>query len=523
MLVLLDDFSMDLVPSMKSMQKMARVGASYEQSYVVDSLCCVSRASLMTGQFPHQTHVFTNTAHPENPEAPLGGAQAFFEFGNEQRTVNQSLHEAGYTTGFVGKYLNEYEAFGGIVPPIPPGWSDFQVLFGDAYDGWGFHTTETDGDVGEQGADQESVTLDEFPVPFPDTTAKERDAVYAGTVTAAKALGFVREHRNDQAPYFLEVAPYAPHSRVESLGAFPNEPFFPAAFRDRPRPRKPQGNCGPIRCDELSVSSLPGFGPKSGGNARTAAVRDDGTSAIWRPNYLVSVADAERTLRNRARMVQSADRMIGRILKQVDDNTIVVVTSDNGFHIGQFGTIEGKQSPYTIDAQVPLYITGPGVVPGARFESVNTLDIASTFEDLARVKSPRYRSGRSLVPTFADPGLQRRDAVFMEHSLSPPDPNDPDAIAGIGVSAVPSFIAIRTANALLARFDVDPDWVATDFAWEFYDYTTQPWERVNQFTDPAYADQVAELRSRLEAFDACRSVEFDARVPKECRTLTIAE
>ncbi len=108
----------------------------------------------------------------------------------------------------------------------------------------------------------------------------------------------------------------------------------------------------------------------------------------------------------------------------------------------------------------------------------------------------------------------------MEHSLSPPDPNDPDALAGIGVSPVPSFIAIRTANALLARFDVDPDWVGTDYAWEFYDYTTQPWERVNQFADPAYAAQVATLRRRLEAFDACRSTEFDAPVSTTCRNLT---
>ena len=517
-LVLLDDFSMDLVPTMRSMQKMARIGASYEQSYVVDSLCCVSRASLMTGQYPHQTRVFTNTEHPENPAAPLGGSEAFFEFGNDQRTVNLSLHESGYTTGFVGKYLNEYEAFGGIVPPIPPGWSDFEVLFGDAYDGWGFHTTETDGDI----ADQDSVSLDEYPVPFPNTTDKEKDAVYAGTVTANKALDFVAEHQGDEAPYFLEVAPYAPHSRVESLGAFPNEPFFPAAFRDRPRPGKPLGNCGRLSCDDLSVSSLPGFGPRSGGQPKSASIRDDGTQATWRPNNLVSVADAERTLRNRARMVQSADRMIRRILKKVDDNTVVMVTSDNGFHIGQFGTIEGKQSPYTIDAQVPLYITGPGVVPGPRLESANNLDIASTLEDLAGVKSPRFRSGRSLAPTLADPDRQRRDAVFMEHSLSPPDPNDPDALAGVGVSPVPSFIAIRTESALLVRFDVDPDWVGTDYAWEFYDYTTQPWERVNQFADPTYADEVASLRNRLEDFDACRSIELDAPVSKECRHLTSA-
>ena len=62
-MVMLDDFSMDLVQTMRSMQQMRKAGASYPYSFVTDSLCCVSRSSFFTGQYPHQTGVRTNTSN----------------------------------------------------------------------------------------------------------------------------------------------------------------------------------------------------------------------------------------------------------------------------------------------------------------------------------------------------------------------------------------------------------------------------------------------------------------------------
>ena len=83
-------------------------GASYPHSYVVDSLCCVSRASIFTGQYPHQTGVLhQHRQHPQPGRADrrLGGVR---DQRQPERSVNVRLQEAGYTTGFVGKYLNEY-------------------------------------------------------------------------------------------------------------------------------------------------------------------------------------------------------------------------------------------------------------------------------------------------------------------------------------------------------------------------------------------------------------------------------
>ena len=119
--VMLDDFSMDLVQKMRSVQRMRRAGASYPHSFVTDSLCCVSRSSFFTGQYPHQTGVLTNTSN--DGQSTLGGWAAYAANGNPERAFNLRLQESGYTTGFVGKFLNEYEwSPGRELPQVVPVW-----------------------------------------------------------------------------------------------------------------------------------------------------------------------------------------------------------------------------------------------------------------------------------------------------------------------------------------------------------------------------------------------------------------
>ena len=77
---------------------------------------------------------------------------------------------------------------------------------------------------------------------------------------------------------------------------------------------------------------------------------------------------------------------------------------------------------------------------------------------------------------------------------------------------IPSYTAVRSKDGLLVRLDLDPDWVGTDIAWEFYSYAEAPYERTNRFADPAYADEVAALRRRLERFLACQDTTRDEPV-----------
>ncbi len=510
-LVQADDLSMDLVQTMRAAREMRRRGASYPGSFVVDSLCCVSRASMWTGQYPHQTGVLTNSSLTPAPEGPHGGFAAFAEHGNLRRAFNTGLFKAGYATGFVGKYLNEYEYLPGVLPlpAVPPGWSRFHVLFGSAYDGWGFHSLA--------GPARDPIVTD-HPTPSAGATAREKDAAYAGQVIEDYALDFIRDHQDGAKPYFLLVSTYAPHSRTDPQGAWPGEPVFPAAFRDRPGPGKP-GNCGLVRCADLGPDDLPGWRVSEEENL---PVRADGTTAPnWHPDRPPpSRASYLRDLRQRAQMTQSLDRTLRKILRAVNDNTYVIFTSDNGFHLGQSGLRHGKGTAYDTDIRVPLLVVGPRVAPGERAELAMNIDLAPTFEDLAGVRTPRYRSGVSLVPSLEEPARARRDVVFVEHTAEfwGRDPDVP--FTGGELTSIPSYVAVRSRDGLLIRHNLTTDPGAVDRAFEFYSYARRGFEAGNEYGRKPHRTQIRRLEQALDRWDACRVATGNAPVPPRCRDVT---
>lgn len=501
--VMLDDFSMDLVQTMRSVQRMRKAGASYPHSFVTDSLCCVSRSSFFTGQYPHQTGVHTNTSNKGTSR--LGGWPAYDTNGNPERAFNVRLQEAGYQTGFVGKFLNEYEwSPGRALPPVVPGWTTFNTVFGSAYDGWDFASTSVvDG----------RLSLTQHPAPPASASNSAKDKAYAGAVIGDLATDFVAANEAAGAPYFLEVALYAPHNRVNPEGHYAGDPLFPPMFRDRTGTR----SCGRVACRKLTVDDLPGFGDdRSDNRPRTANGK---RARAWNTTRTLPAAVAVRDLRDRARMAQSADRLVKRILQGVGPNTYVVLTSDNGFHLGQNGMGRGKGTPYDTDVRVPLLVTGPGVVPGKRREVTSNIDLAPTFEELAGLAPAPYRSGLSLVPTLADPALVRQSHAFLEHTQQTLTGNDPDAAySGTELDRIPSFTAVRSRTALLARFDLDPRPGKITWGYEYYTYKSDKFERRNTFANKKKASEVAALMAKLTAFDGCREV-GDQPVAEACRAV----
>ncbi len=502
--VMLDDFSSDLVQTMRSMTRMRRAGASYPHSFVTDSLCCVSRSSFFTGQYPHQTGVRTNTSN--KGASRLGGWPAFDTNGNPERAFNVRLQEAGYTTGFVGKYLNEYEWVPGrALPPVVPGWSTFNTVFGSAYDGWDFASTSV--------VDQR-MQLTQHPAPPAGASAAEKDRAYAGTVISDLALDFLARSEAADTPYFLEVALYAPHNRTQPEGHYPGDPLFPPMFRDRGGAR----GCGLVACSTLTVEDLPGYGDERADNRpRTAA---GARARPWNTTRTLPAAVAVRDLRNRARMARSADRLVTKILRSVGPDTYVVLTSDNGFHLGQNGMGRGKGTPYDTDVRVPLLVTGPGVVPGTRREVTSNIDLAPTFEELAGLPPAPFRSGTSLAPTFAQPDLVRQSYAFLEHTQQTLTGGDPDAaFTGSELDRIPSYTAVRSRSALLVRLDLDPRPRKRSWGYEFYHYRRNGYEKRNNVSNPGRRDEVAVLMARLAAFDGCRET-GDQAVADSCRTVT---
>ena len=107
-LILTDDQRWDTLSAMPNVRHLlVDHGVTFANAFVSDSLCCPSRASILTGQYDETTGVWSNMP-------PTGGFQAFHE---DRNTIATWLHADGYHTALVGKYLNRYET-----SYVPPGW-----------------------------------------------------------------------------------------------------------------------------------------------------------------------------------------------------------------------------------------------------------------------------------------------------------------------------------------------------------------------------------------------------------------
>src|SRR5579862_1558629 len=122
--ILTDDLSWNLITPQIAphIVQLEHQGETFDHYFVADSLCCPSRSTIFTGLFPHDTHVATNLP-------PNGGFGKFQSEHLDSRTYAVALHDTGYQTSMLGKYLNGYgdPKMNPTTAPVPPGWTDWHV------------------------------------------------------------------------------------------------------------------------------------------------------------------------------------------------------------------------------------------------------------------------------------------------------------------------------------------------------------------------------------------------------------
>ncbi|NRQ36732.1 sulfatase [Nonomuraea sp. NN258] len=473
---LVDDLSAELLQYMDTVSGLAKDGTRFTDYYVSNSLCCPSRASMFTGQFPHNTGVATNKG------SDGGGYRAFQP--HEDRTYAVALDRAGYRTGYLGKYINEYPVPAGY--QVPPGWDEWHVAAGGGYNEFRYQLTRY---IKEETAEEKPLD--------------SSDGTYLVDELGERAVDFLARSRAHAPgkPFFLQVSPFSPHSRI---GAKPGdkEPRFPPARRDRPKTQWPagqfpHGDCGGPDCLDIDVAKLPAFNEDT--SDKPAWVR----RAPIGPKL---VKELRKDFRDRIRMVQSIDDMVGRVMSALTPaerrSTYVVFTSDNGFHLGQHRLLRGKSTAYDHDVRVPLLVKRPAagrhgdLVTGAIAQNV---DLFATFLDMAGVDAATRdsRDGRSLLPLIQGHKVKDwRDAALIEHVRPNPDaPGGPDPDAddpGAGNAQPPSYAAVRTAGDLYVEYQgVEQP--------EYYDTVADPHQMTNV---PGHA-RTAELSRVLDALAGC--------------------
>ena len=416
-------------------------GATFSNYFVGYSLCCPSRSSILRGQYAHNTGVLGN--HP-----PEGGFERFYRQGLEASTVATWLQQRGYYTALAGKYLNGYgsTSLAGGPRHVPAGWTDWFGLVDPSQ--YFDYTVSDDGRTLRFG---------------------HADADYLTDVLRRHAIAVIRAARAAHRPLFLYLAPKAPHLPAEPA------PRHRGLFDHAELPRG-------AAFDEDDVNDKP------------APVRE--RSHLGE----LEVLRLEKIYRNRLRSLQAVDEMVAAIVDELRangtlDDTYLIYTSDNGWHMGEHRLGAGKNTPYEEDIRVPLVIRGPGIAPGTVIPQLAlNSDLAPTIAELAGATLPDFVDGRSLVPLWRGPTPAWRQCLLVQRGANSAGQQD----EGDEVHSPWGFHALRTAQYLYAA------WSNGDR--ELYDLLADPAELRNLAAtgDPVLVGQLA---GRLDALATCRGAE----------------
>jgi arylsulfatase A-like enzyme len=207
LLIVTDDQRWDTLWAMPEVQRsLVAPGVTFENAFTTSPLCCPSRASILTGAFPHTTSVYTQGL-------PHGGFRRF----DDSTTIATELRRTGYRTGYFGKYLDSYQA-DALAGYVPPGWDRWVAFVHSQYFDYGL---SVDGTIEKHGYAPEDYSTD---------------------VLAGQADAFIRSSNGPILTVFAPAAPHAPavparsdETLFGSLPAWRPPAFDEADLSDKPR------------------------------------------------------------------------------------------------------------------------------------------------------------------------------------------------------------------------------------------------------------------------------------------------
>jgi N-acetylglucosamine-6-sulfatase len=434
----LDVLSIDRMPVLRS--QMVNLGLTFSNSFVTTPLCCPSRASILTGQYAHNHGILINR-NPNTFGVEPNCFELFHDRGQERQTFATWMQDAGYSTGFVGKYLNRYPGdMPGADPTyIPPGWDDWFAQVSD--NAYYKYTTNDNG------------TLRDY-----DT----RPADYLTDVLRDRATRFIRDAASPDKPFVLWITPAAPH--VPSTPA----PRHVDLYADAIAPRLPDFN-------EDDMSDKPRWFQLIPQLNADEIERLDGMQ------------------RQRLRTMASVDDLLAEVIRALQDTgtlerTYIFFASDNGLLLGGHRLYLGKDAVYENSIRVPLIVRGPGVPAGRTLDyfALN-IDLAPTLVEMARANAPAdFMDGRSLFPLLGAnplPAASWRSDFLVEHWTDTPE-------------GLPTWAGIRARDRIYVEYERSAER-------EYYDLQRDPNQLQNQAaTTPAATLQP--LQARLGALRSCR-------------------
>lgn len=450
--------------STPNLDRLAKEGAIFLNSFCANSICGPSRACVLTGKHSHKNGFLDNSSR----------------FDGSQPTFPKYLQQVGYATALIGKWhLNT----------TPTGFEHFEILPG-------------------QGSymNPDFIQMD---------GSKKRFEGYVTDIITDKSIEWMEKKRDKTKPFILMTQHKAPHrnwvpaQRHYNLFQGVELPEPETLFDDYAK------RSGALQKQAMTISKhfywgwdmfLHGEptdprmlgGLANGEYARMTPAQKAAFDAAYGPEnqkLLDALAAGkmddkaltrwkyQRYIKNYLSTIRAVDENVGRLLEYLDkaglaDNTIVIYSSDQGFYLGEHGWYD-KRWMFNESLAMPFLIRWPGVVaPGTRATAmIQNIDYAPTFLEVAGVKVPADIQGRSLVPLLKNRGQAPddwRQAIFYYYS-------------GEEVHQVAAHNGVRTDRYKLFYLPRSDEW-------QLFDLKKDPQEMVSVYDQPAYAD----VRKKME-------------------------
>lgn len=442
-----------------NIDKLAAEGMRFTQSFVVNSICGPARACILSGAHSHIN----------------GQTGNYADFRQGIPTFAKEMQANGYQTAMVGKWHVRGEPLG----------FDYYGIAG------GYYLTEIktkEGVVPLQGYTTDVIT--DLSLDWIEKTDKDKpfvawvchSAVHRSWMPGPKYLNRYDDVTIPEPTTLFDNykgrSPGAERAQMRiARDLFPaydlKLPITGEGYLDKNAERHFEG----MTPEQRSAWDT-AYGPKN----EAFAAADLSGDALTSWNY-------QRYAKDYLRCVDAVDDSVGRILaylkeNDLEDNTIVIYSSDQGFFVGEHGWYD-KRWMYEPSMRTPLIVRWPGVTEaGTTCDNiVQNIDMAPTFIDAAGIPVPGEMQGESLVPLLKGENPEDwRDAAYYHYQMDDGTKKHSHVVA--------KHYGVRTDRYKLI-------YVYEHDFWELYDLKRDPDEMENRYGDPEYKSVVKKLTGQL--------------------------
>lgn len=448
-----------------NIDKLANGGIRFDRSYVGNSICAPSRATILTGKHSHKNGVIDLAT----------------KFNGHQQTLPKLLQKAGYETAIVGKWHLKTE---------PVGFSYWDVLIG-------------------QG--------DYYHSDFKNSKGVYRTDGYVTDVITDKAIQWLDKERNTKKPFMMIVGNKAPHANwlppVKYLNTFKDVKIpEPSNLLDTYKNRS-----AAAKETDMTLAEMPLgwycqlWTPKKGKKDRYL----DEYGSLWKRAYgrlnpeekammdatfnaeneafkKANLAGADlvrwkyqRTMKNYLACVKSVDDNVGRLLAYVkannlEDDTLIIYASDQGLFLGEHGWYD-KRFMYEEAFRTPFIAYCPSEIPANQVSQnlVQNIDYTPTILDFAKTETPKDIQGVSLKPLMQGKRFKQDRKNLYYHYYEYPRGHSIQKHEGV----------VSKDFKLIHFYKIDQ--------WEFFDLRKDPSEMKNEYNNKAYKKEIKKLKKAI--------------------------